>query len=87
MYKNRRIGLVIPAYNVVHHIEDVVKTLPQFVDRVVLVDDCGTDGTTQLLEMLEDARTVVVRHSVNQGSAARWSAASREPYGRMSISS
>lgn len=67
MYKNRRIGLVIPAYNVVHHIEDVVKTLPQFVDRVVLVDDCGTDGTTQLLEMLEDARTVVVRHSVNQG--------------------
>ncbi len=70
MYKNHRIGVVIPAYNVASHVADVVKTLPQFVDRVVLVDDCGTDGTSQLLGTLERVGVMVVRHAVNQGVGA-----------------
>ncbi len=70
MYKNHRIGVVIPAYNVASHVADVVKTIPQFVDRVVLVDDCGTDGTSQLLGTLERVGVMVVRHAVNQGVGA-----------------
>jgi glycosyltransferase involved in cell wall biosynthesis len=67
MYKTHRIFVVIPAYNVLGHIVDVVSTVPHFVDRIILVDDCATDGTSHLLSSMTDSRVTVVRHEKNQG--------------------
>ncbi|WIV67214.1 glycosyltransferase family 2 protein [Natrialbaceae archaeon AArc-T1-2] len=45
MYREKTIGVVIPAYNEVGLVGDVIESLPSFVDRVYVIDDCSTDGT------------------------------------------
>src|SRR6056297_3678877 len=45
MYRNHSIGVVIPAYNEAGFVGDVIETVPEYVDRVYVVDDGSTDGT------------------------------------------
>lgn len=67
MYKGKRITVVIPAYNVAPHILQVLKTIPDFVDQTIVVDDCGSDGTTRILAQVIDPRVSVITHEINQG--------------------
>lgn len=41
--------------------------MPDFVDHIVVVDDCSPDRTAEVVESSSDPRTVLVRHSENQG--------------------
>jgi dolichol-phosphate mannosyltransferase len=61
--------VVVPAYNEGRKIAGVLKTIPDFVSRIVVVDDCSKDSTAQIAERLalEDERIVVLRHESNQG--------------------
>lgn len=45
MYGNTIVGVVVPAYNEERHIGQVIESVPTFVDRVYVVDDCSTDDT------------------------------------------
>lgn len=45
MYQGRTIGVVVPAYNEEGFVGTVIETMPDFVDRIYVVDDCSTDGT------------------------------------------
>ncbi|WP_394740054.1 glycosyltransferase family 2 protein [Natronococcus roseus] len=54
MYRDHSIGVVIPAYNEEGFIGDVIRGMPDYVDRMFVIDDCSTDGTWD--EMLEAAR-------------------------------
>ena len=45
MYKGNTIGVVVPAYNEAGLVGDVIESLPAFVDRAYVVDDCSTDET------------------------------------------
>jgi glycosyltransferase involved in cell wall biosynthesis len=45
MYRDTRVGVVVPAYNESDLVATVVETMPEFVDRVYVVDDCSTDDT------------------------------------------
>lgn len=45
MYRNHSIGVVIPAYNESGFVGDVIETVPDYVDRVYVIDDGSTDGT------------------------------------------
>jgi glycosyltransferase involved in cell wall biosynthesis len=67
MYKGKKVTVVVPAYDVASHIGQVLKTIPGFVDGIVVVDDCGSDETPQLLTRVDDARVVVLKHETNQG--------------------
>ena len=67
MYKSKRITVVIPAYNVAPHILQVLKTIPDFVDQTIVVDDCGSDGTARILAQVSDPRVSVIKHEMNQG--------------------
>jgi len=49
MYSGHRIAVVIPVYNEAAFIGQVLDTLPEFVDRVYVVDDCSTDGTWEIV--------------------------------------
>jgi glycosyltransferase involved in cell wall biosynthesis len=45
MRNGKTIGVVVPAYNESGLVGDVIRSIPEFVDRVYVVDDCSTDGT------------------------------------------
>ena len=45
MYKGKSVGVVIPSYNEEGFVGEVIDTIPEFVDRVYVIDDCSTDGT------------------------------------------
>jgi len=45
VYKNATVGVVVPAHNEESFIGKVVDSVPEFVDRLYVVDDCSTDDT------------------------------------------
>ena len=49
MYDGMMVGVVIPARNEAEHLPEVLSTIPDFVDKVVVVDDGSTDGTGKLV--------------------------------------
>lgn len=55
MYRNHQIGVIVPAYNEEGHVGDVIREMPEFVDRIYAVDDRSTDGTWA--EVLDAAET------------------------------
>ena len=67
-----RLTVVIPVYNEIETILELyntVKSVP--LDKeIILVDDCSTDGTRELLKGLSDPDTRVFFHEVNQGKGA-----------------
>ena len=67
MYKNNRITVVIPAYNEEAFIGDVIKTVPDFVDHIIVVDDCSRDNTFESAGKCKDSRLIAIKTSNNQG--------------------
>lgn len=69
MYRDKRIGLVIPAHNEETQIERTIETLPEFVDQIVVVDDGSRDATPGLLDAMAKRidRLKVIHHEKNQG--------------------
>ena len=45
MYKEKTIGVVVPAYNEEKLIGRTLDTIPDFVDQIIIVDDCSHDGS------------------------------------------
>ncbi len=70
MYKGKTIGVVVPAYNEELLIGRVIETMPDFVDVIVIVDDCSTDKTSVIVEQYHKEsriRVELLRHQTNQG--------------------
>ena len=63
------LAIVIPAFNVENEIEAVLKSIPPYVDHIILVDDASTDGTRDLLVAAsqKDTRINLIIHDRNQG--------------------
>ena len=53
MYKNKKISVVIPAYNEEKLIEKVLDTIPDWVDLIIVVDDCSKDETVEIVKACE----------------------------------
>ncbi len=70
MYKDKTVGVVIPCYNEATQIEGVLSTLPDYVDKVVVIDDCSKDDTGEIVQRhIGDGNDHVhlVTHEKNQG--------------------
>ncbi len=67
MYRDKVIGVVVPAYREEALIGRTVSTIPEFVDHVIVVDDASPDRTSEVVEELEDPRVVLIRHERNRG--------------------
>ncbi len=50
MYKNKTIAVVVPAFNEETQISTVIETMPDYVDKIVRVDDAGRDNTVDISE-------------------------------------
>lgn len=67
MYNGRRITIVIPAHDEARHIGQVINTMPELVDHVIVVDDCSRDNTSQVAIACEDPRLIILQTPNNQG--------------------
>jgi glycosyltransferase involved in cell wall biosynthesis len=70
MLGDAQIAVVVPAYNEVLHVAAVLRAMPTFVDRVIVVDDGSADGTAEAACGVTDARVRVVSHACNRGVGA-----------------
>ncbi len=72
MYKGKKILVVVPAYNEEKLIAGVLKTIPEWVDAIVVVDDASKDRTSEIVNSLKekDSRIALIVHSENKGVGA-----------------
>ncbi|MHC4200966.1 MAG: glycosyltransferase family 2 protein [Planctomycetota bacterium] len=62
-----RIAVVIPAYRVSRQIKDVVLSVPDTVDHVIVVDDACPEASGKLVEEMHRENVTVVYHQRNRG--------------------
>src|SRR3989338_4811963 len=67
MYKKKKIGIVVAAYNEENFILKVITTMPSFVDCIIVIDDASTDSTFSIANSSNDPRVEVIRHKKNKG--------------------
>ena len=69
MYNNLNIAVAIPCYKVEQHLQQVVTGIPDYIDHILLVDDCSPDGTPALVDTLaaNDPRITPLHHTENCG--------------------
>ena len=67
MYRGRKISVVVPAHNEEKKIKDVITGIPEFVDYVVITDDCSSDATAAVALEAGDPRVTVIKHEQNTG--------------------
>lgn len=67
VFEGARIAAVVPAFNEEKMIATVIETMPDFVDEIVIVDDCSTDATSAVVSSSTDPRVRLIRHDVNTG--------------------
>ncbi len=69
MYKDHTIAIVIPCYNEETQIENVIRTMPDFVDEMIVVDDLSKDQTVSVVKGLQAKfnKITLIEHAVNQG--------------------
>lgn len=67
MYKNNKIGVLIPAYNEEKQIKKVIDGMPDFIDQIIVVNDCSTDKTSDVVNEIKDKRINLIDHKENKG--------------------
>jgi len=69
LYRDKNIGVVIPAHNEELLISTTLSGIPDFVDHIIVVDDYSQDKTNEIVEQItkSDNRVVNIRHDVNKG--------------------
>jgi glycosyltransferase involved in cell wall biosynthesis len=69
MYRDKVIAVIVPAYNEEELIGKVLKTVPSFIDHIVVVDDASSDRTGEVVKahQEEDSRIIYLRHPRNEG--------------------
>lgn len=84
-----KLSIVIPCYNelkTIQSIVDAVKAAPVASKEIIVVDDCSTDGTRQLLKDSIAAQVdKVVYHAVNQGKGAALRSGIKEATGDLVV--
>ena len=69
MYLEKTISVVVPAYNEGKLIKKTICSIPDLVDRIIVVNDASSDNTGQLEKETaeKDQRIELIEHNVNQG--------------------
>jgi len=71
MFKGKKIAVVIPAYNEEQLLIDTIESVPEYVDRIYVVNDGSTDRTGQIMLPLSyKAKIECITHSHNMGVGA-----------------
>jgi glycosyltransferase involved in cell wall biosynthesis len=68
--EGKRVAVVVPAYEEAQLVAETIRGIPDFVDLVVVVDDCSDDDTADRARATRDQRLEVIRHDENRGVGA-----------------
>jgi glycosyltransferase involved in cell wall biosynthesis len=68
--EGKRVAVVVPAYDEEKLIGTTLSTIPDFVDKVYVVDDASKDGTADRARAAAADRVEVISHEKNQGVGA-----------------
>jgi len=69
MYKNKSICAVVPAYNEETQVGRVIETMPDYVDKIIIIDDKSKDKTVEVVRGYQQKsdRIILIQHEKNQG--------------------
>jgi glycosyltransferase involved in cell wall biosynthesis len=70
MLDGKRVAVVVPAHDEEHLVAITLAGIPEFVDRVYVVDDASRDATAAEAQAVGDPRVEVLRHERNIGVGA-----------------
>jgi glycosyltransferase involved in cell wall biosynthesis len=70
MLEGKRVAVVVPAHDEEGLIGETLAAVPEFVDRVYVVDDGSRDGTAARAQEAGDPRVEVIVHEQNEGVGA-----------------
>ncbi len=67
-----KLSVLLPVYNEEAGLETILKRVAAVdMDKeIIVVDDCSSDGTAQILETMDIPGLRVIRHEVNRGKGA-----------------
>ena len=70
MYRQQKISIVVPAYNEETQITRVIDTAPDYVDTIIIINDCSPDRTAEVVRahpLFGSPRLVLIDLAVNEG--------------------
>ena len=72
MYKSKSVAVIIPSFNEQVNIEKVINSMPEYVDRILVINDCSTDKTREIVEenIKNNSKILLINHEKNQGVGA-----------------
>jgi len=72
MLEGKRVAVVVPAHDEAELLRETLAGIPDFVDRVYVVDDASADGTVERARLAAsaDGRIEVLEHESNRGVGA-----------------
>ena len=70
MVDGQLVAVVVPAHDEEHLIQETLRGVPAFVDRIYVVDDASGDATAERARTLGDPRVEVISHERNGGVGA-----------------
>jgi dolichol-phosphate mannosyltransferase len=69
MWHGANVAVVVPAFNEARLIARTLESIPEWIDRVIVVDDASADGTDRIARTI-GGRVELVRHAINRGVGA-----------------
>jgi glycosyltransferase involved in cell wall biosynthesis len=70
MLRGQRIAVVVPAFNEADKIARTIRSVPGFVDHVIVVDDASGDSTARIAARSGRRGLEVLSHATNRGVGA-----------------
>ncbi len=70
MLRNLTLSVVVPAYNEERFIEEVIRTIPEYIDRILVVNDASIDRTGEILSSIDCKRLGLISHPKRMGAGA-----------------
>jgi glycosyltransferase involved in cell wall biosynthesis len=68
--EGKRVAVVVPAHDEEKLIAETIRSIPEFVDRILIVDDASHDRTAEVVRGLGDPRVELIEHERNLGVGA-----------------